>query len=64
MYFLLFRARILKALEVKFKCSSAINEVKIDINAKNVVVFHEKRVRSHFCSDPLKIKNACNIHNF
>ena len=70
------RARIFKALEVSFlsayifqeyqdKCSSAINEVKIDLLSKKVVFFHKKRACARtFTQIRSKPKNACNIHNF
>ena len=62
------RARTFKALGVNFlsayffqeyqdKCSSAINEVKIDLLSKKSYFF-TKRARVHFCSDPFKTKNC------
>ena len=74
-FFYCVRARTLKALEVIFfraylyqeyqdKCSSAINDVEIDLLSKSCI-FHKKRVHAHtFAEIHSKLKNACNIHNF
>ena len=48
--------------EYQDKCSSAINEVKIDLLSKKLYFF-TKSARN-FAQIRSKPKNACNIHNF
>ena len=46
------------------KCSSAINEVKIDLLSKKSYFFTKSARARTFAQIRSKRKNACNIHNF